>query len=150
FVDAAEPFRLFNGEPAEVGTVSIGHVGKASADKVVIGPEQRVTTLQVDVVAQHHQGTASVFGVDASSGIGQHDGGNAHTREDTHRKRHLPRRVAFVQMHSTLHDRHWSLLQLANDKPARVADGGAAGKVWNLSVRDAGGVSQFFSKATES
>ena len=102
------------------------------------------------MVTQHHQRTPSVLGIDASSGIGKYDGSNAHAREDAYRKGYLLRRIAFVQVYSTLHHRQRNVFQLADDKPAGVADGGALGKVRNLGVGDADSIVQFVSKAAES
>ena len=76
--------------------VGVRHVGEADAEAVVIGADQRIRALQVDVVADQHERALRVTEIDASGGIGEDDGANAHAAEDADGERYFLRGISFV------------------------------------------------------
>src|SRR5208282_3866002 len=83
--------------------VGICHVGKARPKALVIRPRQRILPLKIDVVAQDDQRALSVLDVDAPGGVGENQSAYASSTKHARRKGNLGRRIAFVQMHSSLH-----------------------------------------------
>src|SRR5208282_5086118 len=61
---------LFAGDRAIFAGVGVRHVGEADAEAVVIGADQRVHALQVDVIAHYDERALRVAEVDASGGVG--------------------------------------------------------------------------------
>ena len=79
--------------------------GKRTPKRSSLGPTSGFVTLQVDVVADHDESALLVPEVDASSGVGEDDGADAHASEDANRERHFLRRISFIKMHAALHGR---------------------------------------------
>ena len=99
---------------------------------------------------KHDQRAFAVLEVDASGGIGQNDGTDAHARENANRERHFSRRVAFVLVHATLHDRERNPFDASDDQATNVADGCAPRVMQYVFVGDGGGVAYFIGEAAKS
>src|ERR1700722_18766700 len=82
---------------------SLCHVGEAYAETVVVGADQRIRSLKIDVGANQHQRALRVAEIDSSGGICENHGANAHAAEHADRKRDLLRGVALVEMDASLH-----------------------------------------------
>src|SRR4029077_2955652 len=85
--------------------VSLGHVGKARAEAVVVGADERIGALQVDVVGEDDERALLVVGVDAAGSVGEDGGANSQAAEDADREDDFVRRVTFVGVHAALHGR---------------------------------------------
>ena len=59
--------------------------------------------MQVDVVGDEHQVAATMMWIHAAARVGDQHRLDAEGREDPHGKRHLLRRIAFVEMKPPLH-----------------------------------------------
>src|SRR5438309_4052698 len=91
-----ELLSFFRDEAAKVRVVSPRHVGKTRTEAIFIWSDQRIRSLQVDVVTNGDQRPLGIVEIDASSGVGDDERFDAHTGEHANRKRYLFRRVAFV------------------------------------------------------
>src|SRR5580692_11807545 len=112
------------GDRAIFAGVGLRHVREADAEAVVVGADQRIHTLQVDVIADHDERALRVAEVDASSGVGEDDGANAHASEDADRERDFLRRISFVKMDAALHDGDGHVAGIADYHLAGVPNGG--------------------------
>ena len=126
----------FDGDLPVGARVGLGHVGEARAEALIVGTAERVGALQVEVIADEDQRALAVLRVDAAGGVGQQQRPHSQASKNANRERRLLRRVAFVLMHTALHDRDRHLAEFANDQPAGVADGGRAREKRNLLVND--------------
>ena len=129
-----ELFSFFGDEAAEFGVVGVGHVGKARAEAVVVGTDERVGALQIDVIAKGDERALGIAEIDAAGGVGEDDGFDAHAREDADGERDLLGGVAFVEMDAALHARDGDVPDFTDDELARVADGCGLREVWDLFV----------------
>ena len=129
--------------------VGVRHVGEADAEAVVIGADQRIRSLQIDVVADHDQRALRVAEIDASGGVGEDDGANAHACEDADGEGDFLRGISFIEMHAALHGGDGYVAGVADDHASGVADGGRARERGDLGVGDAGGVGERVGEAAE-
>src|SRR5208282_4081502 len=83
--------------------VGICHIRKARAKALVIRPCQRILPLKIDVVAQDDQRALSILDINAARGVSENQSAYASSTKHARRKSNLGRRIAFVQMHSSLH-----------------------------------------------
>ena len=60
------------------------HVGKAHAEAVVIRPDQRIRSLQIDVIADQHQRALLIIQINPARRVGQDDGTNSHAPKHPH------------------------------------------------------------------
>ena len=102
----------------------MGHVGKTRAETLVIGTDERVLSLQVDVVGDDDESALLVFQVDAAGCVGKNDGANIHAGKNPHGKDDLAGRVAFIQMDSALHGGHRNTVRSADHHLPGVSNGG--------------------------
>jgi hypothetical protein len=112
----------------------MGHIGQADAQAVVVGPHERVVSLQIDVVLDQHKRALLVFQVDAAGGVGEDDGADAHASEDADREGDFLCGIAFVEVGASLHRGHGDVSYVANDHLAGVADGSRTGECGDLRV----------------
>ena len=75
---AAQWFRFLSHELAELRVVGVCHVGMTQSKTFVVRANERVLSLKIDVVAQHHKRAASIFRTDSAGGIRQHQGTHSH------------------------------------------------------------------------
>jgi hypothetical protein len=122
--------------------VGVAHVGEANAEAVVVGADQWIRSLQIDVVADQDESALLVGEINSSGGVSKNDGANSHSSEDAHGEGNLLRRVAFINVHAALHDGNRYGASMANDHGAGVADRGRARKSRDLGVRNAGRASE--------
>lgn len=124
------------GDCAVVLRVSVGHVGEADAEAVVVGADQGIGSLQVDVVANQDQRALLIVEVDSSGGVGEDDGADSHASEDAHGEGDLMGRVAFVEMDAALHRGHGDGGRVADDELSGVTDGGGTREGRDFGVWD--------------
>ncbi len=125
-------------------------IGKAHAEALLIRADQGIDALQIDMVAQDDQPSLLEVQVDPAGGIGEKHGANPHPGHHAHRKNHLLRRVAFVEMHAALHHRHGSVRHFADHHPPRVANRRGPRKIRNFLVVDARGSREFIRERAQS
>ena len=125
------------------------HVGKANAETVVIRANQRVRSLQIDVVAYEHQRALLVIQIDSARGVGEDDGADSHAAEHAHGERDFLCRISFIQMHAALHCGDRNCAGLADDHLSGVADRGRAGERGDFGVRDSRRVAERIGKSAE-
>ena len=129
--------------------VRLGHVGKARAKAIVIGTDQGIVSLQVDVVGDDDQRALLVFQIDSAGCVGKNDGVNVHLVEHAHGEGDFAGRIAFVQMDASLHGGDWNAAGFANHHLPGVSDGGRAREEWNVGVGNADGVGEVVGKAAK-
>src|SRR5436305_3520699 len=71
---------LFAGDLAIGARVGVRHVGEAHAEAVVVGADQRIRPLQIDVVFDQNQRALRVAEVNASGGGGEDQGVDFYAR----------------------------------------------------------------------
>src|SRR5208337_659402 len=106
--------------------------------------------LQIDVIGKDHEPPLRELLFDPTRGIRQDHRLDAHPGKHADGERDILHGVAFVKVHATLHCGDLDAIHLANHQLAGVADGRRAGKVGNLSVRNARGVSELVCKRSQS
>jgi hypothetical protein len=127
----------------------VGHVGKAHAEAVVVGTDQGIGSLQVDVVANQDQRALLIVEIDSAGGVGEDDGADSHASEDAHGEGDLLRRVTFVKMHAALHHGHGDGGRFADDHLSGVADGGGTREGRDFGVWDFCRVGERIGEAAE-
>ena len=108
------------------------HVRKARPEPLVIRADQRIGTLQVDVIAQHDERALPVVEIDAAGGVREDDCPHAHPCEHAHRKHDLARAVPFVEMHAALEDGDRDAAAVAQDERSCMAGDGRRHEVGDL------------------
>src|SRR5277367_2916613 len=119
--------------------VGLGHIWKARAEAVVVGTDERMNALEIEVIADDDERALGELQIDAAGGVGENGGANAEAAEDAHGKRDLLRGVAFVEMDAALHGGDGDVFDFANHQTAGVADGGGTREAGNFFVGDARG-----------
>ncbi len=127
----------------------MGHVGETYAEAVVVGANQRIGSLQVDVIADEHQRALGEAEIDASGGVGQDDGLDPHAGEDADRERDLLRGVSLVEVDAALHGGNCDFARFADYQAAGVSDGGGLWERRNFRVGDAGGIGERVGEGAE-
>ena len=130
--------------------VHLRQVGKAHAEAVFVRADQGIDALQIDMVAQNDQASLLEIAIDSARGIGEEHRANSHSRHHAHRKNHLLRRVAFIEMHAALHHRHRRVRHFADHHAPRVADRGGPRKIRDFLVVNARGAREFIRKRAQS
>ena len=120
--------------------VGVSHVGKAYAEAVVVGTDQGIRSLQVDVVADQDQRALLVIQIDAAGCVGEDDGTNSHAAEDAHGEGDLLRRISFIEMNAALHHGYRSHARFADYHLSGMADGSRAREGGDFVEMDSGGV----------
>ena len=128
----------------------MGHIRKAQAKAFVIGPDERIVSLQIDVIGQHDQSTLFIFQIDATGSVRKNDGAYIHPSKHPHGKGDIFDRVTFIQMYASLHGGDRDIGCLTNHHLTGVSDGRRAWETWNLGVRSARRIGQFVGETTES
>ena len=107
---------------AQPRRVDLGHVGKARAEPIVVGADQRIAAGQVDVIVDHHQRALREAGVDAAGGVGEDQRLDAEQPEHADREGHRPQVVPFVDVAAAGQRRDRPAPDRADDQPAFVPD----------------------------
>ena len=150
FVNAeAEAFRFAQSDFAIRLEVSFAHIRKAWAEALVIRSDERIFSLQIDVVANHHQRALAVIEIDRAGGVGEDGGADAEASEDAHRKHHFPARISFVAMDAALHRGDGNFATLSDYEKAGVSCDGGAREAGNFLVRDSRGGSEFVGESAK-
>ena len=129
--------------------VHLRHVRKTQAETLVIGSDQRIGALKVDVVLDDDQASLLELAIDSACRVGNQRGANSHARHHAHRKNHFALRVALIKMHAPLHGCNGDISHFADHHAPRVSDGRRARKVRDFFVVDARGVREFIGERTE-
>src|SRR5208282_4109727 len=107
---------------------------------LVIRPRQRILPLKIDVVAQDDQRALSVLDVDAPGGVGENQSAYASATKHARRKGNLGRRIAFVQMLSSLHHGNGNVAarssQLTDHELSGMTNRRRAWKCRNVGIRN--------------
>ena len=122
--------------------ICVSHVGEASAQPLIIRTNQRILSLQVDVIANQYQRALRGVEIDSAGGVGENHGTDSHTPEDANRKRYFLCGVALVKMHAPLHGGDRNASRPAENHASRVPDGCGLGESWDLCVGDVGRVGE--------
>src|SRR6185437_2300007 len=150
FVNAkAEAFRLAQSDFAIQLEVSVAHIRKARAEALVIRSDQRIFSLQINVVANHNQPALAVIKIDRAGGVGEDGRADANASEDAHRKNHFPARISFIEMNAALHRGDRNLAGFSDREPAGMPWNGRARESRNFLVRDSRGGIQFVGERAE-
>ena len=129
--------------------VAFRHVGKARTETIVIGSDERVLSLKIDVVANGNQRTLAVSRIDTASSIRQDSGFHAHASKDPHRERDLLCRISLIEMDAALHSSHGNSFDQADDQVPCVSYGRALREGRDFRVGDSNRVRKVIGKATE-
>ena len=80
FKDAStQSLRFLARELPELRVVGVGHVGMTQPKTPVIQTNERVRSLEIDVVPEYDKRAAAVFGADSACSIGQHQSAYPHS-----------------------------------------------------------------------
>ena len=123
---------FLQGHGAEVFGISFRHVEKARAKTLVVGADQRIAALQVDVIFQHYQAALLELQIDSARSIGEQHCLDSQARKHAHRKRHPHQRMSFVIMDASLHGRDWNFTHFSNYEISGVSFSAGSGKIRNL------------------
>ncbi len=145
----AEPLRLAQRDFAIWLEVGIAHIRKARAEALVVRSDQRIISLQIDVIANHDQRALAVIEIDRSSRVGEDGGADAEASKDAHREDHFPARISFVQVDAALHRGDGNVASFSDHERAGVSGNGGAREARNFLVRDARGGSEFVGESAE-
>src|SRR5580700_3181988 len=137
------------GELTKLLVVCVGHVGKARAEFIDVGPGEGICALQIDVIADDDEASLGEFFFYAAGGVGEDDGFDAEAGKNANGKGDVLRRVAFVEMDAALHASDFDAVDLADDELAGVADSGGAGEVRDFCVGDPRGAGELVSEGAE-
>src|SRR4029077_8941718 len=110
----AESFPFFGSEAAKIGVVGTGHVGESETKTVVVGTNQLICVLPIDVVAEDDKRAFGVSKINAPRRVSQDYRSNAHSLEDADGEGDVFRGEAFVKMHSALHSSHRNIADFAD------------------------------------
>src|SRR6185437_6233668 len=150
FVNAkAEAFRLAQSDFAIQLEVSVAHIRKARAEALVIRSDQRIFSLQINVVANHNQRALAVIKIDRAGGVGEDGRADANASEDAHRKNHFPARISFIEMDATSHRGDRNFAGFSDREPAGMPWNRRARESRNFLVRDSRGGIQFVGERAE-
>ena len=105
--------------------------------------------LQVDVVADHDQGSLFIFEIDAAGSIGENDRSDAHAPEHSDWECHLFSRISLVQVHAALHCSERDITGLTDYHLPGVADCSGTRESGDLRVRNASRVGKLVGKGAE-
>jgi hypothetical protein len=145
----SEVASLFPRNGAVRSVVGVSQVGKADAEAIVVSSDERVGSLQIDVVADDYERTLLVSQIDTSGGVGEDDGTNSHPAKDAHGEDDFLRGVSLIEVDTALHDGDWSGAGFADHHLSGVTDGGGAREGGNFVEGDWGSFGQRAGKAAE-
>ena len=127
----------------------MSHVREARPETVVVGSKERVGALEIDVITESNQRSFGILQINTTSGIGQDHGFDAHSCENTNRKRDFFGSVTFVEMHAALHPCDGNIPDVSDNQLSSVPDGGRLRKVRNLLVWDFRRATKFIGKGAQ-
>src|SRR5579862_936110 len=125
------------GELTIAFVVGVRHVGKTDAKAIVIWANERIRSLKIDVIANHHEHALLVTEVNAAGSVSQDDRSYSHASEDAHGKSDCLRGVSFVEMYAALHCGYFYAFRFADNELSRVANGCGTWECGDFCVSDA-------------
>src|SRR5579859_1779488 len=140
----AQPPAFFQRHLAKSRVIGFGHVDKADAEAFVVGADQRIAALKIDVVFQDHQAALLELQVDSTGSVGQQRSLYTHARKDTHGKRDSLHGIAFIVVDAARHHRYRRLANLPNHQISSMANGAGAWEVGNRGIRNHLGIIELF------
>ena len=123
------------GQLTESRSVGGGQVGKARAEAVVVGPDERVTSGQIQVVVDHHQIAGRELPIHAASRVGYEQRLRAEMPHDAQRQHDIRNREPLVRVHTPLHRDDRAAVLRADDELPGVPLHRALVKSGDLAVR---------------
>ena len=115
------------GVVAQFAVVGAGHPGEAFAERVVVGPDQRIEaghSHQTEVVIEQHDVTDAIGRVNAAGRVGEDDRFNAKKVHDADRERHLLGGIALVEMSAAALQQHRHIVEHPDHQGAAMAGHG--------------------------
>ena len=123
--------------------------GKRTPKRSSLGPTSGFAPCRLMWSRISDERALRVAEIDASGGVGEDDGANAHASEDADGERDFLRGISFVEMDAALHGGDGDVCRLCRSPSSGVADGGRAREGGDVGVGDAGGVGERVGEAAE-
>ena len=123
---------FLQGHGAEIFCIRFRHVEKARAKALVVGADQRIAALQVDVIFQHYQAALLELQIDSARSIGEQHCLDSQARKHAHRKCHPYQGMSFVIMDASLHGRDWNFTHFSHHQIPGVPLSAGPGEIRNL------------------
>ena len=101
------------------------------------------------MICDAHKRSGGEIAADAARGVRDEKNLRAHGLHKAHGQHNVVRRVAFVEVHATLHDDDGRFLHIAEHEPSGVARRGGHRETGDLAVRHNGGLLHHVGKAAE-
>src|SRR3954453_10697998 len=99
----------------------MGHIGEADAETLVVGANERIRPLQIDVITDKHQRALRESEIDATRGVGEDHGFDTHTRKYANGERDLLGGITLVLMDAALHGGDFNCGSFANNEASGVS-----------------------------
>src|SRR6266852_2353939 len=143
------PLRFRQRDLAIAFCVCVTHVGKARTKALVIRARQRILSLQIDVIAKDDQRALSVLDVNAPGGVGENQSAYASSPKHARGKCDLGGRIAFIQMHPSLHHGNGNVAALADHKLSGMPNCRGTRECRDVSIGNASGFGEVVSKRSQ-
>ena len=122
---------FLQGHGAKILGIGLRHIGKTQAKAVVIGTDQRIAALQVDMIFQDNQAALLELQIDSACRIGKQHCLDSQTSKHAHRKSHAQQRMSFVIVDASLHGRHRDLVYFSHYEITGMSFSAGGGEMGN-------------------
>src|SRR5882672_4058615 len=127
----------------------MGHIRKTQTEALVIRANERIDSLEIYMIANHHQAALRIVAIDATGGVGNYHRLDAHAGEDADWERDFFRGIAFIEVDAALHRGDGDVADVADDETSGVAYGGGLGEIRDFRVGNFRCVAKFVSEIAE-
>ncbi len=138
------------GDLLEGGAVDVGHIGETGAKVLEVWARERILAGVVDVIGEHHQVARFKVAVDAARSVCKDQCVCAEFAQYADRKDDFVGRKAFVKMDAPTKESDFASAKFAEDELSGVSLDGSKWKAFDLFVKDAVGLLDFFGEIAES